>query len=205
MQLTRVLPGGGTSALLVRQALAWLPAAGYLFFVARRQHPEGVQALGLDATRAPEAVSLALLFVVGSLPVLWGSLVAWPAVCEWLGIGPPPEDLGRAIASLEGGAFWAGLVFAVVVMPFFEELAFRGFLQPLLVQNVGPYAGVGLTSLVFAALHGGYAFGPIFVLSLVLGVIMWRTRRLVAPWLVHAVYNGTTLLILIQNPEVLGT
>ena len=204
MQAATYLPGEGTGALLLHQTLAWLPAVGYLLWVAVRLDPAGSRALGLDPTRAAAAAALGLLFLLGLLPVLWGAQVAWPALCEWLDIGPPPEDLGRSIAALEGGALWAGLLIAVVVIPFFEELAFRGFLQPLLVQNVGPLAGVVLTSFVFAALHGAYAFGTIFVLSLILGAAMWRTRRLLSPWLVHAVYNAVGLAIWIHFPEVLG-
>jgi membrane protease YdiL (CAAX protease family) len=91
---------------------------------------------------------------------------------------------------------------ATLVVPFFEELLFRGFLQPFLVQNFHDRGGVVLTSLFFAMLHGGSAFGPIFVLSLLLGGIALRTRRLWASWAVHAVHNGLMIAVFLYNPEL---
>jgi len=91
----------------------------------------------------------------------------------------------------------------VAVIPLFEEVMFRGFLQPLLVQNLGDRGGVALTSFVFALLHGASSILPIFGLSLVLGGIMLRTQRLAAPWAVHALHNGLMLVLLFLFPEVL--
>jgi membrane protease YdiL (CAAX protease family) len=85
---------------------------------------------------------------------------------------------------------------AVLVLPYFEELIFRGFLQPLLVQNLGDRGGVVATSAVFAALHGASPFLPIFGLSLILGGVMLRTQRLVGSFAVHALHNGLMLAYL---------
>ena len=84
----------------------------------------------------------------------------------------------------------------IVVLPFFEELIFRGFLQPLLVQNLGDRGGVFLTSLVFALPHGDSAFLPIFGLALLLGSLKLRTQRLSAPFAVHALHNAIVFALL---------
>src|SRR5205807_2006452 len=44
-------------------------------------------------------------------------------------------------------------IFAVTLGPLCEELAFRGFLQPLLVRSFGPVPGVILGAVPFGLLH----------------------------------------------------
>ena len=44
-------------------------------------------------------------------------------------------------------------LFGTLAAPLFEELAFRGFLQPLLVRSLGAVAGIGLAAALFGALH----------------------------------------------------
>jgi hypothetical protein len=90
-------------------------------------------------------------------------------------------------------------------LPFVEELFFRGFLQPLLVQNFRDKGGVVLTAAIFGALHGASSFLPIFGLALVLGGVMLRTQRLMAAWAIHALHNGLQIgLILLFGDLVEG-
>jgi membrane protease YdiL (CAAX protease family) len=89
-----------------------------------------------------------------------------------------------------------GAALVIFVLPFFEELVFRGFLQPLFVQNLGDRGGVFLTSLVFAIPHGDSAFLPIFGLALLLGSLKLRTQRLSAPYAVHALHNAVAFVLL---------
>ncbi len=94
-------------------------------------------------------------------------------------------------------------IFAVGLQPLLEEIIFRGFLQPLFVQNFGAIGGIGATSFLFAAVHGGSAFLPIFLLSTMIGAVMLRTQRLTAAWLLHALNNGTMLALMAWSPDSL--
>jgi membrane protease YdiL (CAAX protease family) len=88
-------------------------------------------------------------------------------------------------------------VFAVVLGPLFEELVFRGFLQPLLSARLGAWAGVGLTSLAFSLLHGAqnqwlwqYLL-LLFFAGLAFGIVRVRTGSTAAACLLHAGFNLT--------------
>jgi Type II CAAX prenyl endopeptidase Rce1-like len=65
-----------------------------------------------------------------------------------------------------------------------------------------------ITSLFFAAVHGAQwpAPIPIFVLSLVLGAVYYRTGSLIASICLHAAFNGLSTLVmfvaLLAGPEV---
>jgi membrane protease YdiL (CAAX protease family) len=68
-------------------------------------------------------------------------------------------------------------------------------------------AAIGLTSLIFAALHAAQwpAPIPLFLLALGLGVVYQRTGSLIAPICMHAVFNAFSTLMLflvaLQGPD----
>jgi len=86
-----------------------------------------------------------------------------------------------------------------------EELLFRGIIQGTLREVFGPVGAIGLSSLVFAAVHVLSVSGPasgtlvyvgvVFVLALVLGTAYERTDNLVVPILIHGGYNATLFLL----------
>jgi membrane protease YdiL (CAAX protease family) len=119
----------------------------------------------------------------------------WPWAVEALGEPYEQQKLLEELAKVPRAELPWFFVLAVVVAPLLEEILFRGFLQPLLVQNLSDKAGVALASALFALLHGAGAFLPVFCLSLLLGGLMLRTQRIAAPWLVHALHNGLVLLV----------
>lgn len=86
-------------------------------------------------------------------------------------------------------------VTAVVIAPFFEELLFRGFVQPLLSRTFGMVAGVLITAAFFGALHApeySWAWQYALVVSLagvVFGWVRARTGSIVPGVVMHGFYN----------------
>jgi membrane protease YdiL (CAAX protease family) len=172
-----------------------------IFAIAERMDPSGWRALGFWRGGHARAALAALSAYGLALPGLIGIVPLWQAFLDRVGVGYEPQHIAELALALRGPALVAFLLMAVAIVPFFEELFFRGFLQPLLVQNLGDRGGVVVTSLIFAGLHGLSAGVPIFALSLVLGALMLRTQRLTASWLVHALHNGSMLALLFLVPE----
>lgn len=187
--------------------LSFLPAAGLIAWYALTKDPKGLACLGFWPGRQLQSVGVGLLGYVGWLPVLLGTALLWPWVVGALGGEYRPQEVATALLALEGERFWIAVVAATVLQPFLEELVFRAFLQPLLVQNLGDRGGVLLTSALFGAAHGWNAFLPIFGFSLLLGMLMLRTQRLVGVWAVHAFHNAVVIYLLTSVPaarEFLG-
>jgi membrane protease YdiL (CAAX protease family) len=157
---------------------------------AYRLDPEGWRALGLWRGMHARAVATGGVAYVLSWPTLVGLGFVWPWILGKLGIEFEPQSALEAFHTLPRDRIALIVVLGVVVLPFFEEVLFRAFLQPLLVQNFSEKGGVVLTSLFFAAMHGESAFLPVFGLSVVLGSVMLRTQRLTAVWAVHALNNA---------------
>jgi membrane protease YdiL (CAAX protease family) len=148
------------------------------------------------------ASAAGILAYVLLLPGLVGVFVLWPWLMSLLDLEFQPQEVAVQMLGLSRAELWLAVPLAVVVLPFFEELVFRGFLQPLLVQNLGDRGGVVATSVVFGAVHGASPFLPICALSLILGGVMLRTQRLAGSFAVHALHNGLTLALLLGVPEV---
>jgi uncharacterized protein len=85
---------------------------------------------------------------------------------------------------------------AVTIGPFFEELFFRGLLQPLFVRDTGVIAGVLLSALPFALLHGPeYSWSWRHVLLVGVAGTAFGFKRYIsgstgAATITHAAYNA---------------
>ena len=166
-----------------------------VFGIARKLDPAGARSLGFGRGHHVRAVLLALVAYLAALPGILGIGYAWHWTLESLGRDVQPQVLIELVSDLSGWQLAAFAALAVVVVPFLEEVLFRGFLQPLLVQNLGDRGGVAVTALVFAAVHlSVFAFVPLLALALVLGAVMLRTRRIVATWFLHGLHNALTIL-----------
>jgi membrane protease YdiL (CAAX protease family) len=169
-----------------------------VFGIARKLDPAGARSLGFGEGNNGRAVLVAFVAYLAAVPGMLGIGVVWRWVLHAIGHDPAPQDLIGLVADLSGWRLAAFSVLAVVVVPFLEEVLFRGFLQPLLVQNLGDRGGVAVTAILFAAIHVSvFAFVPLLALALVLGAVMLKTRRIVATWFLHGLHNGVTILIVL--------
>jgi membrane protease YdiL (CAAX protease family) len=92
---------------------------------------------------------------------------------------------------------------AVTIAPFFEELFFRGFLQPLLTRSLGIIAGIVLTGAVFGSLHAPeYSFAwqyavAVSLVGVVLGWLRVRTDSIIPCTVMHGAYNSVFVAALV--------
>lgn len=94
-------------------------------------------------------------------------------------------------------------VFGVTIGPIIEELLFRGFLQPVLVDSFGALPGILLTSLPFGLLHlaqNGWAWQSgvlITLVGFVLGVVRHVSGSTRASAITHVSYNALPFLLML--------
>jgi membrane protease YdiL (CAAX protease family) len=198
-----LVPDAAASALagVLATVLVMGAVAAAAVAIARRLSPEGFGALGFPGvTEFPlwRGLVAALLGYLCVLPAVVGFQQVAPAILTALGVEPPANDLVAGVLKLSGASLAVTVALCVLVGPFLEELVFRGFLQPLLIQNFSEKGGIVLTAALFAALHGVYAFAPLFTLALLLGVLKVRTQRLAAPLLVHVLHNALVLFVALR-------
>ncbi|HEX3985954.1 MAG TPA: CPBP family intramembrane glutamic endopeptidase [Acidobacteriaceae bacterium] len=137
----------------------------------------------------------------GAIITLAGNFVPIPHTTPIL------KDIQASTASA-----WVLMVFGVTLAPLTEELAFRGFLLPSLinvfrwmqrrrmigegiVRGVGIPLSIAITSALFALVHSAqvsHAWGPVLLIglvSVVLCIVRLRTSSVAAGVVVHASYN----------------
>jgi hypothetical protein len=141
---------------------------------------------------------------------IWSSLVQGPIlafVVAWLGLALRTPNIDIPFKDLLSDQLSITLtgIFAVTVGPVCEELAFRGFLMPVLMRTFGAWGGILITALPFALLHGPqYSWSWRHLLLLVLaGAAFGRVRLItgstVAAALTHATYNLTFFSALVAQ------
>ncbi len=119
---------------------------------------------------------------------------------------------------------WVLMVFGITLAPLTEELAFRGFLLPSLINvfrwmqrrrmiGEGVVRGFGIplsiviTSAVFALVHSAqvsHAWGPVLLIglvSVVLCIVRLRTSSVAAGVVVHASYNFLLFAALLYQTD----
>jgi uncharacterized protein len=115
----------------------------------------------------------------------------------WQGQGGSNPLLQLALESQDGVALGIFFSTAAIAAPFFEEILFRGFLLPSLTRYLPVWGSILISSLLFAIAHLSLSeILPLTALGIVLGVVYTRSRNLLAPMLLHSLWNSGTLLSL---------
>ena len=115
----------------------------------------------------------------------------------WQGQGGSNPLLQLALESQDGVALGIFFFTAAIAAPFFEEILFRGFLLPSLTRYLPVWGAILTSSLLFAIAHLSLSeILPLTALGIVLGVVYTRSRNLLAPMLLHSLWNSGTLLSL---------
>jgi len=140
--------------------------------------------------------------------IIWGTggyLVALPLVIIvslvnqqiWQGQGGSNPILPLALEGKDSVALLIFFLTAAVAAPIFEEIIFRGFLLPSLTRYMSVWGAVVASSLLFAIAHLSLSeVLPLATLGMVLGFVYTRSRNLLAPMLLHSLWNSGTLLSL---------
>jgi uncharacterized protein len=134
------------------------------------------------------------------VPVIWCVIYGF-ATTIMMGVAArlihAPPSTGPLIDMLRNRSTLIVLaIFGTTAAPLFEELAFRGFLQPLLVRNLGAIGGVALTAALFGGLHYseyGDSWRSALLVALAGAAFGWMrqaTGSTAAAAIMHASFNG---------------
>jgi hypothetical protein len=152
-------------------------------------------------------VPLPILLLLGARPIGLGfgrGHRAWRVIALWCALPVLYWLFGLATGTLAVGALLRALGSHAIQNGFFEEFLFRGALQTRLRHLLSPVSAIVISALVFGLWHIGAAMVEVgslagaiavciystSVYGLAFGVLMERTRNLLAPSLVHVVTNA---------------
>jgi len=165
----------------------------------RRHHQQPALKLHLEGIVGTAAEALFLFLAV--VPLILVIFEGWDLVLTSLGIEAQPQDLILRIQ--EQKLSWNFLLIAVIVtlaVPVAEELLFRGFTYRFLKGRMPGWAAMLASSTFFALMHFNLvSFLPLLALGCWLCYSYEKSRNLLVPILVHALFNGNTLIQLSLN------
>jgi membrane protease YdiL (CAAX protease family) len=96
-------------------------------------------------------------------------------------------------------------LFGTTLGPIIEELLFRGFLQPVLVDSFGVFPGILATSVLFGAMHlmqNAFLWQSgvlITLVGFVLGVVRHVSGSTRASAITHVAYNALPFVLLVAS------
>lgn len=141
--------------------------------------------IGYSLAAIPMAVAAAFLTALIETPIRW--------------IVPIPSEVEYHMATLlyaETGADWLRVIGIVVLLiPFGEELLFRGLFLRGFVLRYGRGRALALTALLFALVHfNPWGLPAIFGMGWLLGWLLLRAGSLWPAFCAHAAFNLTSVL-----------
>lgn len=98
-------------------------------------------------------------------------------------------------------------VLAILIAPFFEEIFFRGFMQPAACQVIGNIPGVFFVSIVFTLIHQQYREYPsalliIFILALIFGFSRLLFNSTIPGIIGHLINNLLAAMMVLSGNNV---
>jgi len=101
-----------------------------------------------------------------------------------------PEIYEVYFHALSGNVYFS-LIIAITIIPFFEELIFRGWLYRFLRNKYSIFIGYIGSTFLFVLAHGSHAgFFLCTISSLILVFVYEKTRSLGASIVAHSLWNG---------------
>lgn len=172
-------------------------------FIAIKVTDRPASLLEVDNGFSAVLLLLSVLTMVLSIPAMnalveWNENIVLPETLSGLEawMKSNEESARNSVEVLLGGTSVGDLVVSLLIVAVLaalsEEIFFRGALQRLLASGpLSPHVAIWLTALIFSAFHMQfYGFFPRLLLGAYFGYLLWWSRSLWVPVMIHAFNNG---------------
>ncbi len=170
-----------------------------ILFLARASFARRLKGFGLDTKTIVKDFGVALLNLLSAWPVvtlmlivtiIFGELI-WGQDFQM----QQHEELESITAHPQLSLRVLIVVTAVLIVPAFEEMLFRGLFQTMIRSFVkGPWRAIFLSSALFALVHANVQhWAALFTLSVCLGYSYEKTGSLFRPIFIHSLFNAMAI------------
>ncbi len=196
--------------LLTREigmALGAILSVGVFLVIAAARLQGGPGAWRLATGARPRYLLLSLAVTIAALGVCNVMFIASELLLRMILEHPPAEH--EKILLLQRDDTPQSLVVltvvgAVIVAPLLEEMFFRGLLLPALVKWFGSAKwAVVVSAVLFGVIHLSVpaTVAPLTLFGMILGAVYLRTGTLMAPLVIHALFNARTVIWILLSGE----
>ena len=152
-------------------------------------------------------VRTGILTLAIALPIVYVISEGLSAFLQWYFNAPPIDQLAVSLLKKMQGKPWLlayTIIDILLIVPFVEEILFRGFMQTTIKQFFNPTLSIFLTSVIFAfchysssqGLHNIAIIASLFVLSCFLGWLRESQNGLWGSVTLHMGFNSISVLLL---------
>jgi hypothetical protein len=195
LRILHIHPAVQVEEAIPEQLLGYLLLFGALGLIVRQGYDRPFwESLGWTNLRLPLGVIVCFGVLTGVIVVVASTLIRLPDKAN-----PMTEMMNTRTAIL------LMTIFGTTVAPLCEELAFRGFLQPLLARSVGAAPAILLAAIPFGLLHYpeyGDSWRHALIISaagVAFGAMRHFTGSTKAAVLMHASYNAFFFLVMFAD------
>jgi len=174
-----------------------------LFYLRNVRYLNPLEIFGLKRLSLSQAAGTAALFMVPTLAVVMSTSLG---VNAWMQSFWPDLSQQATVQAFQRStdplAKFMLIIAAVIVAPIVEETVFRGFIYGVIKRFTDSWFAAFCSALLFAVVH--FHIGsliPLTVLALVLCAAYERTGSLVVPMMMHGLFNGTSIALMIFVPN----
>ena len=171
---------------------------GGAVWLSRMYFARGVKGLGLDLRRVWVDLRAAVVHYIAVLPLVWLGILVVMQVGKMVGgEGFEVEQHQSLMTVGQSGSVLLTVVilaFVVVIVPVFEEIMFRGYLQSMAAGFIGSrWAAIAMTSVLFTMLHPKTHWLALMALSMCLGYAYEKSGSLLRSIFIHSIFNGVNV------------
>jgi membrane protease YdiL (CAAX protease family) len=170
------------------------------FLILRARNP--LDLFGLREVAWKQTLRAACYGLVAALPAIY---FIHTLSSQLMGQDAQPQPLLEFLAKQAGLHDRLLLILtAIVLAPISEELIFRGYIFGVLRRYTGRWWAMAISALVFAAIHAHLpSLAGLFMLAVALTLVYESAGSLWAPILMHALFNGFTVILTLAWPDSL--
>jgi membrane protease YdiL (CAAX protease family) len=180
--------------------LGGIPALAMIVFIAKVHFARGLKGLGLNPRTIGRDLVAAFLNLLTIMPIVLGLIIA-TTIAGKLIVGPQfempkHEELNEIINYSEIPLRVLIVISTILIVPFTEEMIFRGMLQTLFRSYLArPWPAIILASIIFIIFHENPQHWPaLFALSMCLGYSYEKSGSLFRSILIHAMFNALSVI-----------
>jgi len=186
-------------SIIFQTSLFQITAFVTVFSIMRSKGISWREAFGLERRNLAKNAAIGIMLYVATMPVLIFYSLLYVLFLKQLGFPLEPQEVIILLNS-PNEPYWLQIylmLIALTTAPFLEELSFRGVGLPAALKHFKPLTAVCLVSFVFAAFHAHPAsLVALFIIAVAFSLAYLYTGSIIAPIVMHIMFNGVTLAIL---------
>ncbi|MCW0219775.1 MAG: CPBP family intramembrane metalloprotease [Prosthecobacter sp.] len=192
------------SSMFLSILFTLMMCAVLLFYLRAVRNLNPLELFGLRRLSGGQILGMALLFMIPTFILV---TMTSAVITTWMqGFWPElnaQESVEAFKRSKDPLAKSLLVIAAVVVAPIVEETIFRGFIYGVIKRFTDSYFAAICSSLLFAIVHLHIgSLVPLTVLALIFCAAYELTGSLAVTMTMHALFNGTSLAMMILFPEM---